>query len=278
MSADYKKDFEGLVSVMASEGASDLHLSEGRKPIIRANGILIPLENYPVLTHADMKGIKGNLLINTTNLTDLTGLDSLSFIGKDLNIWFTKKLVNLKGLDNLKSIGGQLDIYFNYDIENLTGLNQLDSVGTSIYVGGNSLLVSITALNKIKKVQNPEIKKKQKEITALREKIREFTVETQRKLLEFASKNEKVDKEKLAKMKLKLLDRKDSIQKDINKLKGEIDTLRASEKQAEVKTFAEGLEADIKSEFINTIKEMKDKVDRAIDGDDQQTTTYPYKL
>lgn len=62
MSADYKKDFEGLVSVMSREGASDLHLSEERKPIIRSNGILIPLENYPALTHADMKGILDNLL------------------------------------------------------------------------------------------------------------------------------------------------------------------------------------------------------------------------
>lgn len=62
MSADYKKDFEDLVAVMVQEEASDLHLSEGRKPIIRASGILIPLENYPESSHADIKGLLENLL------------------------------------------------------------------------------------------------------------------------------------------------------------------------------------------------------------------------
>ena len=62
MSADYKKDFEGLVDVMVKDSASDLHLSEGRKPIIRSSGVLIPLENYPVLSHADIKGILDSLL------------------------------------------------------------------------------------------------------------------------------------------------------------------------------------------------------------------------
>ncbi len=62
MSSDYKKDFESLVSLMVQEEASDLHLSEGRKPTVRASGILIQLENYPEMTHADMKGILEALL------------------------------------------------------------------------------------------------------------------------------------------------------------------------------------------------------------------------
>jgi twitching motility protein PilT len=62
MSADYKKDFEGLVSMMVQEEASDLHLSEGRKPTVRASGILIQLENYPEMSHADMKGILDAIL------------------------------------------------------------------------------------------------------------------------------------------------------------------------------------------------------------------------
>lgn len=62
MSSDYKKDFDTLVAVMVSENASDLHLSEGRKPIVRVSGMLIALENHPVLTSQDIKGLLGNLL------------------------------------------------------------------------------------------------------------------------------------------------------------------------------------------------------------------------
>lgn len=57
MSADVKKFFDDLVSVMMKEEASDLHLAENRKPIIRVSGVLIPLENYPEFSHADMRGI-----------------------------------------------------------------------------------------------------------------------------------------------------------------------------------------------------------------------------
>jgi twitching motility protein PilT len=73
---DYKKEIEELVNVVTSSGgsvsgkdeindlvglilnsgASDLHLSTGRKPIIRMSGNLIPLIKKEVLTEADMKG------------------------------------------------------------------------------------------------------------------------------------------------------------------------------------------------------------------------------
>lgn len=62
MTSDYKNSFDGLVSLMNKEGASDLHLSEGRKPTIRVSGVLIPLENYPLLSRADLKSILDLLL------------------------------------------------------------------------------------------------------------------------------------------------------------------------------------------------------------------------
>jgi twitching motility protein PilT len=62
MSADYKKDFESLVTIMIKENASDLHLAEERKPILRVSGQLLPLETHAVLTHADMKGTLDSLL------------------------------------------------------------------------------------------------------------------------------------------------------------------------------------------------------------------------
>ncbi len=60
--SDYKKTIESLISILISENASDLHLSEGRQPIIRVSGTLIPMTNSHVLTKQDMKGILDVLL------------------------------------------------------------------------------------------------------------------------------------------------------------------------------------------------------------------------
>jgi twitching motility protein PilT len=59
---DYKKEFEGLVDLIIKEGASDLHLSVGRTPIIRVSGNLIPLMKRPIISDVDMKGFLGLFL------------------------------------------------------------------------------------------------------------------------------------------------------------------------------------------------------------------------
>src|ERR1039458_139102 len=56
MNTDYRKEIEDLISLIVKEGASDLHLSEGRPPIIRVNSNLIPLFKRAVISAADMKG------------------------------------------------------------------------------------------------------------------------------------------------------------------------------------------------------------------------------
>jgi twitching motility protein PilT len=59
---DYKKEIEDIVNLILKEGASDLHLSVGRTPIVRVSGNLIPLLKKSVLTEADMKGYLGVFL------------------------------------------------------------------------------------------------------------------------------------------------------------------------------------------------------------------------
>lgn len=132
---------------------------------------------------------------------------------------------------------------------------------------------------KKKKGQNPEIKKRQKQITELRKQIREFQTEAQKELLKMASKGEKVDKEKLAKFKLKLLDKKSAILDKIDGLKSEIDTLRAAEVLDDIgyEKFAEVLEGDMKDTFLASLEAVKLKLDNIIDGDDQRPTD-SYKL
>ena len=63
---DYKKEIEDLVNLIIKEGASDLHLSVGRNPVIRASGNLIPLMKKPVLTEIDMKGFM-NIFLSPAN-------------------------------------------------------------------------------------------------------------------------------------------------------------------------------------------------------------------
>ena len=59
---DYKKEIQELVDLIMKEGASDLHLSAGRTPIIRVSGELIPLMKKAVLTEADIRGFLGVFL------------------------------------------------------------------------------------------------------------------------------------------------------------------------------------------------------------------------
>jgi len=50
---DYKTELNDLLSTVIKEGASDLHLSEGRQPTIRVAGSLLPLTRKAALTRAD---------------------------------------------------------------------------------------------------------------------------------------------------------------------------------------------------------------------------------
>lgn len=46
-----------LVSIVVKEGASDLHLSEGRPPVIRVSNFLIPLVKMPIISHEHMSDL-----------------------------------------------------------------------------------------------------------------------------------------------------------------------------------------------------------------------------
>ena len=59
---DYKALLEKFISNVVEQEASDLHLSDGRVPIIRVSGVLVPLIKEQTLTKADMEGIASVLL------------------------------------------------------------------------------------------------------------------------------------------------------------------------------------------------------------------------
>ncbi len=51
---DHSTILTQCIDAVIKEGGSDLHLSEGRQPIIRVSGQLVPLLNIPQFSHADM--------------------------------------------------------------------------------------------------------------------------------------------------------------------------------------------------------------------------------
>jgi len=59
---DHKAELNDLIMTTIKEGASDLHLSEGRHPTIRVAGVLLPLVRKTVLSKEDILSIAGELL------------------------------------------------------------------------------------------------------------------------------------------------------------------------------------------------------------------------
>ena len=59
---DYKQKLAGLIEMLISQGASDLHLGAGIQPVIRVSRILTPLLSEPVLTNDDVLGLLSEML------------------------------------------------------------------------------------------------------------------------------------------------------------------------------------------------------------------------
>ncbi len=59
---DYPSKLNELLLVTARQGASDLHIAVGRKPTLRVDSVLVPLEKEPILTREDAEGLVSALL------------------------------------------------------------------------------------------------------------------------------------------------------------------------------------------------------------------------
>ena len=61
--AEYAQKLAGLIQVVMSQGASDLHLMVGSQPIIRVSRTLTPVLSEAVLTEEDVRGLLEVMLI-----------------------------------------------------------------------------------------------------------------------------------------------------------------------------------------------------------------------
>lgn len=73
-----EKLLNDLVEVVVKEGASDLHLAEGRPPVIRVSGFLIPLVKMQSLTREDMQGLL-SLMLSSSNKQEFETLKEVNF-------------------------------------------------------------------------------------------------------------------------------------------------------------------------------------------------------
>lgn len=59
---DYPSKLNEFLLMTARQNASDLHIAVGRKPTLRVDSVLVPLEKEPILTREDAEGLVGALL------------------------------------------------------------------------------------------------------------------------------------------------------------------------------------------------------------------------
>jgi len=74
-----------------------------------------------------LTSVEVNLVIERTGLSDLSGLDNLSYVGSTTRIFDNPNLKSLTGLENLTSTE-YMDIELNDSLTNLIGLENLTSI------------------------------------------------------------------------------------------------------------------------------------------------------
>jgi len=109
--------------------------------------------DYPGCTE-----IEGCLIICGDNITNLNGLNVLTFIGGDLIVASNDSLISLSGLENLESIEGTLEVggmpHINFNpanpcLVNLSGLDNLTTIGGDLRIQNSWALTDLSGLNNL---------------------------------------------------------------------------------------------------------------------------------
>jgi hypothetical protein len=101
---------------------------------------------------AGVQCITGNLTVSAAVIADLTGLESLKYVGGNLSIinnTGTTTLTALAGLSGLVLVGGALDIEGNTQLRNISGLGSLVDLGGALTLSNNAALVSAFGLHSL---------------------------------------------------------------------------------------------------------------------------------
>lgn len=92
--------------------------------------------------------INGSLIIDATDLTDLSALENLDSISGDFKIQFCESLDNLEGLESLIKVGS-LVIWGDTELEDLAELSALTEVTGDVAIMLNDALTSLDGLDNL---------------------------------------------------------------------------------------------------------------------------------
>lgn len=97
---DFKKEIEKLVEMVKDENGSDIHLAEGRHPVIRVAGLLIPLLKREPTTKQEIKGY----------LEEFLSEDNKILLEKDKDVDFSYSITDTRFRGNAYYRQGEISI------------------------------------------------------------------------------------------------------------------------------------------------------------------------
>ena len=102
-------------------------------------------------TYGNCDRISGDLSIDSTEISNLSGLLNIESITGSFYIWYNNNLVNLDGLSNLKTIGRDLQIYNNDALTSVAELSNLSGVDGDLKIWINNSLTDCSAISELVK-------------------------------------------------------------------------------------------------------------------------------
>lgn len=111
----------------------------------------IELDNFQI-EYPQCRKIMGDVFINGSDISSLSGLSSINTIDGSLIIRYANELTNLSGLDSLRTINGEFYIFNNNSLQDLTGLEMIDSLPDNLSIKDNQILSDLSGLNNLKKI------------------------------------------------------------------------------------------------------------------------------
>jgi twitching motility protein PilT len=114
---DYKNELSDLIKTVFQEGASDLHLSEGKKPTIRVSGMLLPLVKRDIIDKEMIIGI----------LSELVNKENREYFLKNKELDFSYGMDNGERFrGNAYFQQGMISIALRLIPKNIRGLSELN--------------------------------------------------------------------------------------------------------------------------------------------------------
>ncbi|MEM1127356.1 MAG: hypothetical protein AAGI71_11945, partial [Bacteroidota bacterium] len=93
--------------------------------------------------------VTGSLTIEGADITDVSGLSTLTTVGGSLRVINNPVLSTLDGLDNLTSVASFVDISVNASLQNIQGLQSLTTIGSILQIEDHPVLTSLSGLENL---------------------------------------------------------------------------------------------------------------------------------